>query len=76
MEIIFKEASDWQLKQIAKGFRIKAENLKEGLFTNIEAEAIIKILPHIDADNPSQKYWDYYNNVKDIMEKRKNKDWR
>lgn len=76
MNIIFKEASEWQLGKIASGFRIKRETLREGLFTNVEADAIIRILPQIDADNPDQTYWNYHTNVKDILNRRRNNDWR
>lgn len=76
MEIILKEASHWQLCRMANGLRIKSVDLHDGLFTTVEADMILKTLQQVDADNPDQRFWDYWRNIKEIIEKRQNKDWR
>ena len=77
MEIIFTEASQWQLKKIAQGLRIKTSILSGGMLTNIEADIIIKhYLPYIDANVADDTFWNYHTNVKELMYKRINKNWR
>lgn len=77
MDTIFREASAWQLKKIAQGLRIKAVLLSEGMFTNVEADIIIKhYLPYIDANAADDTFWSYHTNVKELIYKRINKNWR
>lgn len=76
MEIILKEASQWQLNRMANGLRIKAVDLHDGLFTTVEADMILKKLQQVDASNPDQRFWDFRRNINEIIEKRQYKDWR
>jgi len=77
MEIIFTEASPWQLKKIAQGLRIKTTILSAGMLTNIEADTIIKhYLPYIDANAADDTFWSYHTNVKDFIYKRIDRNWR